>query len=298
MMTYKKGKLTERKREMLTAYLMLLPDTIGLALFVFIPTIFAVYTSFHSYTGLSPMKFIGLQNYLQIIKDSEFWGSLWITVKYALIYIPAVYIVSLGLALLLNRLKGKIEVLTRMSFFLPYSISTVVAGLAWMFLYDPKNGYFNALLNFIGIPDQGFLVSSKQALVSVIVVSVWLVVGYDMIIFLSALREVPKDFYEAADIDGASSWKKFIHITLPSIKNTTVFIVITTTIGSFQVFDQVSIMTNGGPAGATQVTAFKIYNQAFQLFDFGYASTMAVVLLVIIMIMSLIQFKAMGDGMK
>lgn len=294
----RKSKLSERKKESLTAYLMLLPDTLGLGIFIFIPMLFAVYTSFHSWNGMTPMQFIGLANYKRLFGDRDFWNSLIITFKYSIIYIPAVYVVSLGLAMLINKLKGKMEVFARMSFFLPYSISTVVAGLLWTFMYDPKNGYFNKFLQAIGLPKQQFLASSNEALISVIVVSVWLVVGYDMIIFLSALKEVPIDYYEASELDGASKWQQFIHITLPSIKNTSLFIIVVTTIGSFQVFDQIKVMTNGGPAKATEVTVFHIYNQAFTLYDFGYSSTMAVVLLILIMALSLLQFKSMGRSDK
>ncbi|MCX2455898.1 sugar ABC transporter permease [Lacticaseibacillus nasuensis] len=290
----KRRHLLGRSKEALTAYLMLLPDTIGLAIFIFVPMLFAVYTSFHSWNGIEPMKFIGLANYKRLIGDVDFWTSLVVTLKYSIVYIPAVYCVSLGLALLINKLRGKFELFTRMAFFLPYSISTVVAGLLWMFMYDPKSGYFNVILSKLGIPKQQFLASSSQALLSVVVVSVWLIVGYNMIIFLAALKEVPLDYYEAADLDGASAVQKFLHITLPSIKNTSLFILVVTTIGSFQVFDQIKVMTNGGPAKATEVTVFHIYNQAFTLFDFGYSSTMAVALLVIIMILSLFQFKLLG----
>lgn len=289
MKSIKKGRTSEA----ITAYLMLLPDMLGLAIFVFGPMIYAVYVSFHEWNGITEMQFIGLSNYKRLLNDSDFFNSLWVTFKYSIVYIPTVYSVSLGLALLTNSLRGRLEVFARMSYFIPYSISTVVAALIWTFMYDPKRGYFNSILNFFGFESRNFLASTDQALWSVMAVGVWLVVGYNMIIFLSAIKEVPKSLYEAAEMDGASSIQKFFQVTLPSIKNTSIFILVVTSIGSFQVFDQIQIMTNGGPAKATEVTVFRIYDQAFTMYNFGYSSTMAIALFLIIMVFSIFQFKIM-----
>ncbi|MGX7132133.1 MULTISPECIES: carbohydrate ABC transporter permease [Enterococcus] len=290
-----KKSINKTLGESLTAYLMLLPDILGLAIFVFIPMLYAIYVSFHEWNGLTEMSFIGLDNYKRLLRDSDFFNSLKVTFTYAIIYIPAVYAVSLGLALITTSLKGKLEVFARMAYFIPYSISTVVAALVWTFMYSPKRGYFNEILNLLGIPNQNFLADRNQALLSVVAVGVWLIVGYNMVIFISALKDVPQTYYEAAEIDGASSFQKFIHVTLPQIKNTTIFILVVTTIGSFQVFDQIKIMTNGGPAKATEVTVFRIYDQAFTMYDFGYSSTMAVALFLLIMGLSYFQFKTMRD---
>lgn len=291
-----KIKMNKKRTEAITAYLMLLPDIIGLAVFVFVPMLFAFYVSFHNWNGLTEMEFIGLDNYRKLLIDSDFINSLITTLKYSIMYIPSVYIISLGLALLTNSLKGKIETFSRMAYFLPFSISTVIAGLIWSFMYEPKNGFLNSILNIFGFESQRFLSSTTYALPSIVAVSVWLVVGYNMIIFLSALKEVPKELYEAADIDGASSIQKFFFITLPQIKNTSVFIIIVTTIGSFQVFDQIQVMTNGGPARSTEVTVFRIYDQAFTMYNFGYSSTMAIVLLFIIMLLTIVQFWIMNKN--
>lgn len=292
--TIKKKTLNKNLGESVTAYLMLLPDIIGLAVFVFIPMLYAIYVSFHQWNGLTPMEFIGLDNYKRLLGDKDFLNSLKVTFTYAIIYIPSVYCISLGLALVTTSLKGKLEIFARMAYFIPYSISTVVAALVWTFMYSPKRGYFNEILKLFGIPNQSFLADKNQALLSVVAVSVWLIVGYNMVIFISALKDVPKTYYEAAEMDGANAIQKFFNVTLPQIKNTTVFILIVTTIGSFQVFDQIKIMTNGGPAKATEVTVFRIYDQAFTMYDFGYSSTMAVALFMLIMGLSYFQFRSMG----
>lgn len=295
----KQSRLKGKTSESITAYLMLLPDILGLGIFVFIPMLYAIYVSFHDWNGLTEMSFVGLDNYKRLLKDSDFFNSLKTTFTYAIVYIPLVYGISLGLAMITTHLKGKLEVFARMAYFIPYSISTVVAALVWTFMYSPKQGYFNEILNTLGISSQNFLADKNQALLSVVAVGVWLIVGYDMVIFISALKDVPKMYYEAAEMDGASAFQKFWHVTLPSIKNTSIFILVVTTIGSFQVFDQIKIMTNGGPAKATEVTVFRIYDQAFTMYDFGYSSTMAVALFLLIMGLSYFQFRGtMGDSKK
>lgn len=291
-----KQKYANKKRkETLTAYLMLSPNIVGIGIFVFIPMLYAVYVSFHSWNGMSDMTFTGVDNYRRLITDTDFLNSVKTTLIYAVTYIPLVYCISLGLALITNSLRGKLETFCRMAYFMPYSISTVVAALIWSFMYDPKRGYFNGILNALGIKSQNFLADTDQALFAVMAVSVWLIVGYNMVIFIAAIKDVPQSLYEAADMDGANAVVKFFCITLPTIKNTTVFILVVTTIGSFQVFDQISIMTGGGPAHSTEVAVFRIYDEAFRMYDFGYSSTMAVALFVVIMILTFIQFKFTGS---
>ncbi|MDH6363859.1 multiple sugar transport system permease protein [Enterococcus sp. PF1-24] len=293
---FSKNKSKSKSRgEAITAYLMLLPDILGLGIFVFIPMLYAIYVSFHQWNGLTDMQFTGLDNYKRLLADKDFFNSLKTTLTYAIIYIPSVYCISLGLAMITVNLKGKLEVFARMAYFIPYSISTVVAALVWTFMYDPKRGYFNKILGMLGFENQNFLADRDQALFAVIAVGVWLIVGYNMVIFISALKDVPKMYYEAAEMDGANALQKFFNVTMPQIKNTTVFILVVTTIGSFQVFDQIKIMTNGGPAKATEVTVFRIYDQAFTMYDFGYSSTMAVALFFLIMGLSYFQFKSMGE---
>ena len=282
-----------KKKEALTAYFMLLPDVAGLLIFVFIPIIYAFFISLHSWNGLSEMEFIGVQNYLKMAKDSKFINSIMVTVKYALMYVPSVFVLSLLLACLLNALHGKLQSFFRTAFFLPYAISTVIAGIVWSFIYNPMNGFLNQLIALAGGEKQRFLASTTQALPSTVVVGVWLVLGYNTILFLAAIKDIPYNYYEAAEIDGAGPIQKFFKITLPLVKDTSVFVLVMCAIGSFQAFDQINVMTAGGPASATTTSVLYIYDQAFQTFEMGYSSALAFVLFIIIMALTLIQMKLM-----
>lgn len=280
---------TYKQKEALTGYLMIVPDGIGIFVFVFLPILYAFFISLHQWNGISEMIFIGVGNYIKALNDQVFWQSIGTTFKYTLIFVPSVYCLSLFLALLVKEIGGKGMIFYRTTFFLPYSISSVVAAVAWSFMYNPTKGYLNGLLKLIGLPKRGFLTSLTQALPSVAIVGIWLAVGYNMILFINALNDVPKMYYEAAEIDGANWLQKFIKITLPQISGTTLFILVVTTISSFQVFDQIKIMTNGGPMNATNVSVLYILKQAFELNHMGYASSIAFLLFILIFSISIIQ---------
>lgn len=292
MKTKKGGK--KWNKEALTAYGMLLPDVLGLLVFVFIPIIYAFFISLHNWNGLSDMQFIGLGNYIKMTKDKMFQKSIIVTIKYVLMYVPSVFVLSLLLACLLNSLHGKLQSFFRTAFFVPYAISTVIAGIVWSFMYNPMNGFLNQLLSLAGIEKQKFLASTSQALPSIVVVSVWLVLGYNAMLFLAAIKDIPKDYYEAAELDGAGSLQKFFKITLPLIKDTSVFVLVMCAIGSFQAFDQINVMTSGGPANSTTTSVLYIYREAFEKFEMGYSSALAFVLFIIIMCLTLIQMKVMN----
>ena len=280
-----------RVQECAAAYLMLLPNILGILVFLFIPILYSAYISLHDWDALSTMKWIGLDNYVALFKDKFFGRSLVITFEYAVMYVPAVVIISLLLALLVESVHGKVQQVYRSLLFFPYTISTVVASFVFMFIFDTKGGYLNNFLMALGFSKQPFLSTPQQALGCVAAVGVWLACGYNMVLFLAALKDVPKSYYEAADIDGANAWQKFWKITLPAIKNTTVFILVVTTIASFQVFNQIKIMTSGGPGNRTLVAVYYIYKKAFEQYHFGYASAIAVVLAFIIIILTSIQLK-------
>ncbi len=281
--------------EALTAYTMLLPDIVGLLMFVFLPIIYAFYVSLHSWNGLRPMVFDGFSNYGRLLGDSGFWQSLWTTVRYTLMYVPAIYIFSFAIAVLVNGINGTRQQVFRTLLFVPYSVSTVVAALSWSFIYNPTRGYLNGFLALLRIPAQPFLASMAQALPSIAVVGIWLAIGYYMVIFLAAIKDIPRAYFEAAEIDGASPWQKLVYITLPSVRNTSLFVIVITTIGSFQVFDQIQVMTRGGPAGATDVTVYFIFRQAFEISSLGYASAIAFALFIVIMVLTLIQLRFFGS---
>ncbi|MFT4412416.1 carbohydrate ABC transporter permease [Fredinandcohnia humi] len=288
-----KQKRKNRKKlgESLTAYGFLLPNLIGLTVFVFVPMVYAFYVSLHEWNLLSPKVFIGFDNYVELASDIEWWKSVGKTFIFTFIYVPLLFGLSLFFAAIVNSLGRKSENLTRTLFLLPFAITSVISAAIWMFLYDPRNGVFNQILKLLGFEKQEFLGSTDQALVSIIVVIIWINLGYNMMIFLSSIKEIPNDYYEAARIDGAMGIKAFRHITFPLLKETSIFILVVTTIGSFQVFDQIMVMTKGGPASSTEVGVLYIYTQAFDMFKMGYASALSVILFLIIFILSLTQLK-------
>ena len=286
-------KQNRRKNEIFTAYLFVLPDLIGLLIFVVVPIIFAVYISFHQWNLVSDKVFIGIDNYKKLFSDKEWWNSLLRTFKFTLIYVPTLFVLALLFANAINYLKGKLLGFVRTAFLMPYAITSVIAATLWMFLYDEKRGYINAVLNVFGIPDLQYLGAKNQAMIAIIVVVVWINLGYNMILFLSAMKEIPYECIEAAKIDGAGKWKTFRHITFPLIQNTSVFILITSTISSFQMLDQIMVMTRGGPAKSTEVAVLYIYQQSFDFLNMGYASALSVVLFLILLVFSFVQMKFM-----
>lgn len=279
------------RKEAFTAYGFLLPNLLGLTVFVFVPMVYAFYVSLHEWNALSPKVFIGFDNYVQLTSDHEWWNSVYRTFIFTLIYVPALYILALFFAVIVNSLTPRVQSLTRTMFLLPFAITSVISAVIWMFLYNPRDGFINQFLNLFGIPNQQFLGSTSQALFSIIVVIIWINLGYNMVIFMASLKEIPKDYYEAAQIDGATSWKAFRYITFPLLKETSIFILVVTTIGSFTVFDQIMVMTKGGPASSTEVSVLYIYKQAFEFLNMGYASALAVALFLIIFVLSLAQMR-------
>lgn len=287
-----KKKHNRINNEGLVSYLMIAPEMILMLIFIFIPILYAFYISLFDWNALGTKSFVGISNYLKMLKDSTFKNSLIVTAKYAIIYVLAVYVLSLAAAVFVNSIKGnKRQQACRIGIYLPNTVSTIVAATLWTFLFNSRNGYINKIFEGLGIGRQLFLGSRSQALICVAIVGIWVVFGYNMIIFLSALKDVPVEYYESAKIDGANAVQRFFKMTLPLIKGTTIFVLITSLIASFQAFDQVRVMTSGGPGKATQVTVFYIFQLAFEQYRFGYASTIAVSLSLIIMLITVIQMK-------
>jgi multiple sugar transport system permease protein len=191
----------------------------------------------------------------------------------------------------MNVLRGKTVGIVRTMFLLPFAITSVISAIIAMFMLDPRNGLVNQLLSYFGFGPQEFLGSPEQAIYCVIITLLWINLGYNMTIFLSAIKEIPQDYFEAAHIDGATRFQSFRHITFPLLRETNTFILIVTTIASFQIFDQIMVMTNGGPIDATEVSVLYIFKQAFQMLNMGYSSALAFVLFLIIFVFSMIQLK-------
>jgi ABC-type sugar transport system permease subunit len=287
----KAPRLSRRTRESLAAAVFLAPDLVGLIVFVFLPIVFAIYVSFFDWNLISPMKFAGLANYERLISDTEWWMSLGRTLQFALIYVPLLFALSLGLAVAFTKLLARAASALRSAYLLPFAVTSVIASTLWMFLYTEKTGYLNAFLNLLGIPDQPFIGSPAQAMVSIVVVVLWINLGYTSLLFFSAIKEIPASIKEAALLDGANGWQTFWRITMPLIRPTAIFVIVTSTIAAFQVLDVILVMTGGGPADATEVGVLYIYQRSFERLEMGYGSALSVVMFVILLVISLVQLR-------
>lgn len=277
-----------RRQEERWAYLFLLPQYLGLLCFVLGPVVVTLFLSFSEWNLVAPPRWIGLQNYQVSFQTDVFWQTWRNTIYYVIATVAGSIVFSLALALALNeKLRG--ITLYRGIYFLPVVTSAVAVSMVWRWLYNPEFGLFNAVLTTIGLPTLPWLNSLKWAMPSVIIMSIWQTVGYNMVIFLAGLQGIADQFYEAAEMDGATAWQKFRHITLPLLSPTTFFVIIILLINSFQVFDQVWIMTEGGPAGATTVLVEQIVKNAFAYSRMGYAAALSWVLFALVFVVTLLQ---------
>ncbi|MDR1547996.1 MAG: sugar ABC transporter permease [Hungatella sp.] len=278
-------------RSNLIGYSFILPNLIGYAIFVFIPVIFSFVLSVMKWDGSrTPMKFVGLSNFVQIFNDRIFVQSFIHTIQYALLTVLPTLVLALLLAVLLNnKLKG--IAVFRTALYFPYIASIVAVGAVWNMLFQPDFGPINEFLRFIGISKPPrWVVDVKWAMVAISVVSVWKYMGYYMIVYLAALQGISGSLYEAAGIDGANGFQKLRYITIPMLTPTTFFVLIMLTIQCFKVFDLVYVMTGGGPGNATKTLVNYIYEKAFTSWEFGPASAGALVLFSVVLIVTLIQF--------
>jgi ABC-type sugar transport system permease subunit len=271
-----------------------LPAILLLFTFLVLPVLLAFFYSFMEYNMLNPdaKSFNGLENYQRLFQDMLFFKALKNTLYFTVLVVPLQCGAALILALLVNK-KVKAASLGRVFFFSPVVTSMVVVAILWTFLYNVNDGLINHALNFFGIPNQPFLLSEGQAMNSIIFMSIWQAAGFQMMIFLAGLKEVPETLYEAAEIDGANSWQKFWNVTMPSIQHVTGFVLIITTIQAFRLFIQPYVMTNGGPSDSTKTLVFMLYENGFQFRDVGYSSAIAVVFFLVVMITSFILKKVL-----
>lgn len=272
--------------------LFLLPAFILFCIFILYPLLYGLYISFTDYGGfnLKP-DFVGLDNYKRLFSDQYFAISLKNNLIYTLLFVPLTIIASLLSAVALNNILH-LKKYMRMAFYFPQITSMVSIAIVWGLLLNPTSGPINHMLKAIGISNPPeWLMSSDWALIAVVIVAVWKSFGYYMIILLAGLQGIPNYLYESAELDGANKIKQFFYITLPSLSPTLFIVVVLTIIGSFQVFDLVSVMTDGGPGRSTNVLVFRIYQEAFLNYRMGYASAMSIVLFLLIMIISFIQFR-------
>jgi multiple sugar transport system permease protein len=280
-----------RRRRLLIAYTFMLPSLIVMAVFMFYPLIWAAVLSLTNYSFFGVSKFVGFSNYTHMFHDPQFWGDLWNTVYYAAVTTPVSVILALGLALLLNRRRLPARGALRAAIFLPAVVSLAVAAIPFRLMFTPSIGLITYWAAQLGFHTTDWLDSTTWAMPAVIVVGIWKSVGFYMVIYLAGLQTIPPEYYEAARIDGASAWQRFRSITLPLLSNTTMFVMIISLIASFQAFDQIFVMTQGGPAFSTETLVMLIYRQGFQNFQMGYASAIGYVLVLIILIFSLLQMR-------
>lgn len=278
------------RREAAWAYLFIAPQMVGLLAFALLPTVAVVVLSFTQWDLIHPIQWVGLINYRSQFSDPLFWQSLLQTAYFTVVSIPLSMLIALAVALALNR-KIALRAWYRTAFFMPVVTSTVAVAIVWTWLFDPTYGLINTLLGAIGIAGPAWLSDLTWAMPSIIIVSVWQSFGYSMVIFLAGLQGIPAHLYEAAQVDGAGRWQQFLHITVPLLSPTTFFLIVTGVISSLQVFNQIYVMTQGGPADVTRVLVYQIYLLAFQLFKFGEASVATIVLFAIILAITLIQFR-------
>lgn len=285
-----------RRREVRAAALFLLPNVLGFLIFTIGPLISSLGFSLLEWNLLKPPLFLGLHNYLDLVRDAEFGRSLRATFYYLAGSVPLGLVASLALALALNQHIRGIRFF-RTVYFVPVVSSMVAVALMWRWMYNPTSGVLNFMLNqtfsWLGLPLRApdWLQSPVWAMPAIIIMSVWKGMGYNMVLFLAGLQGIPRHLYEAAEIDGATSSRRFWSITLPLLTPTTFFVLIMSVIGSFQVFEQAYIMTQGGPVRSTVTTVYYIYENGFEWHRMGYASAVAWALFAMILAVTLVQWR-------
>lgn len=278
-----------RKSDLRVALLFLAPALLGLVVFYLWPAVRGIYLSFTKYNLLRPAKFIGFDNYVDMAKDPVFWNSLKVTLEYVFLNITFQTALALLLAVLMQRFTRSIVI--RGIVLLPYVIANVIVALVWYWMMDYNLGIVNEILDWVGLSRVPFFGSDTWAMPTIAFVNVWRHLGYTALLIFAGLQTIPRDVYEAAEVDGAGEWRTFRSITLPLLRPVLAFVLVITVTGSFQIFDTIAVTTGGGPVNATRAINFYIYEKAFQQFDFGYASAMSVVLLIILAIVALAQMK-------
>jgi multiple sugar transport system permease protein len=279
-----------RVREALSGYAFILPNLALFAAFMFLPLGWTFLLSTQETSGFGPAENVGLENYRRMFDDPVFWRSLLNTIGYAAISVPLSLAFGLGLALLINKkLPGR--GFFRSIFFIPTVISAVAAGLVCQWMFEENVGIVNKVLDGVGIGAVQWQSSTIGAIASVTITTQWVGIGLFMVIYLASLQGIPREYYEAAQVDGASAWQQFRHITVPGLRGATFFLVIYGIIGSFQVFDLIFVLTGGGPGNATEVLGTYAYDRAFETRERGYGAAIGVVLYVLLMIVTIVQWQ-------
>ena len=276
-------------RETFCAWIFIAPALFGFTVFYLLPALRAIYISLTNWSLLRAPKFIGTANYPHLWNDANFWNSMKITVLYVLYNIPIQTVIGLLLAVLLNQL-GR-SVILRSIILAPYLIANVIAAILWFWMLDPILGFGNAMLQHLGLGRIPFFSDERLALPTIAAVNIWRHMGLVALLFYTGIQTIPRDIYEAARIEGAGPWKSFWGITLPLLRPTMVFVLVTSIIGSFQVFDSIAVTTLGGPANSTRTIVWYIYEAAFVNFRMGYASAMSCALFLCLAVVTIVQMR-------
>ncbi len=287
--------LRRRYRDLPVGLAYLAPSLLVFSVFVFFPLFFTAYLSLTRWNMISPDRaLVGAENYLRLLfKDPLFWKVLRNTAIFSVVVVLAAMALGLSLALIVNQpLRGR--TVYRAGIFSPYITSTAAMALVWLWILDPQYGLLNSALALVGIKGPEWLASTSWALPALIIMTIWRFVGYDMLIFLGGIQNLSAEVLEAARMDGANEWRLFLRITLPLLSPTTFFVAVTSFITMFQNFDTVYVMTAGGPVNSTNMMVYYLYQNAFQFFEAGYASALAVVLFLIVIMLTAIQVRASG----
>jgi multiple sugar transport system permease protein len=291
-----KTGMSKRRRKtlnILVAYSFIAPNFIGFAVFTLGPILFAFALAFMHWDGSNPIRFAGLANFWKLFSDRVFQSAFWNTIIYTGFTVPLTLICALGLAILLNQKIFGRNFFRTVAFF-PYVASLVAVAVVWNMIFHPEFGPVNMVLYSLGVDPRNlpaWAADRHWAMVTIIMFSIWKNMGYFMVIYLAGLQGISTELYEAADIDGATGWQKFWRITLPQLAPTTFFVSVMLTIQSFKVFDQVYMITQGGPGTSTLVLVYHIYNEAFISWDLGYSSMVALVLFLLVLLITIVQFR-------
>ncbi|ERK72452.1 carbohydrate ABC transporter permease [Leifsonia aquatica] len=280
------------------ALLFLLPALVILIAFVGWPMLSALRLSFTNASGFGIEEWVGLDNYVRVFTDPRILSTLGNTAVYTVLFTPTALIAALLLALLLGNRRLIARGIFRTALFLPFIVSLAVAAFAWTYLLDPQVGLLNYWLRSIGIQLGNVLQDPALAMPTVVLVAIWKNFGFYMVIFIAGLQEIPESLYEAAKIDGAGAWRRFISVTLPQLSNTLAFVIVFAMIAALQAFDQIYVMTGGGPYRSTQTVVMEIYQEGFKKLDLGVATALSYVLLAATLILSLVQFRFFGRREK
>ncbi|MDS4367496.1 sugar ABC transporter permease [Streptococcus pneumoniae] len=289
-------KRREKIKDNILGYSFLAPALILLGIFLVIPVGMVIYYTFTDYYLLTPdeRKFVGFENFIRLTKDPIFLKSFLNTLKFVVWIIPVQLGAALGMALIVNK-KRKGNMFFKVAFFAPVVMSLVVISILWLYLLNPNSGLLNAILNKVGIASQPFLTSPKQAMYAIVFVSAWQGAGYQMLLFLGGMQNIPQDVYEAAELDGFSKWAQFRYITMPLLKPTALFVLLTTLISAFKLIVLPMVMTQGGPLNSTITMVYYIYQQGFTDRLVGYSSSIALVFTTLIGMISLVQRRVLKE---